>query len=492
VVRSPGRRKLVALSLALLAAYAYFAPLPGYNQDSRLDMVRAVVERGTLAIDAYQDNTSDKALVAGHYYSDKAPGQALVALPVVAATVAVLKYAPADKRSNLLEVDRYVGTLASSAIPTVIGAIAIALVATRLGASETGALFAALVYGLGTPAWVYATIMMGNNLAGAALAVAFLGAVVLRRNGSQARNLMVGLATGFAAGWAVVTEYPAAPAATIVLLLALGNTYRAAQRGRLPVLGALVVGAVVPALVLAAYNVIAFGSILTLSYSATQGWVGMRDGIEGVTYPKGSVLAEVTVGQFRGLLPLAPVLVFAPLGMLHLRRRGERAATATASWVVVYYFLYNASFVYWNGGWSYGPRYVGAALPFLCVGLAALWTSYGRLARSVLLILTAWGVVLTGAAVSTVPMPPDGVSNPVASLFWPALSGQLTRDDLGGAPASLGLLFGLRGPIALAPLVLVGLVGLCIWWVLGVAQALMRRSAVASPGGLRTSESPEA
>ncbi|MCC6937762.1 MAG: hypothetical protein IT226_06020, partial [Flavobacteriales bacterium] len=41
------------------------------NTISRAAMVAALVESGSLCIDPYQELTADKALVAGHYYSEK-------------------------------------------------------------------------------------------------------------------------------------------------------------------------------------------------------------------------------------------------------------------------------------------------------------------------------------------------------------------------------------------------------------------------------------
>src|ERR687886_2761089 len=76
--------RLLVVGLVLLGSYAYFYQGGGWNQNSRLDLTRALVERGTLQIDAYADNTGDQAVFQGHTYSDKAPGQALTAVPPVA------------------------------------------------------------------------------------------------------------------------------------------------------------------------------------------------------------------------------------------------------------------------------------------------------------------------------------------------------------------------------------------------------------------------
>jgi hypothetical protein len=47
---------------------------------SRLDLLHALVVQGTVSIDAYHENTPDKAAYDGHYYSDKAPGTGALAL----------------------------------------------------------------------------------------------------------------------------------------------------------------------------------------------------------------------------------------------------------------------------------------------------------------------------------------------------------------------------------------------------------------------------
>ena len=56
-----------------------------WNQNSRFDLVVALVEDHTFQIDKYVANTGDYALYDGHYYSDKAPGMALLGLPVYSA-----------------------------------------------------------------------------------------------------------------------------------------------------------------------------------------------------------------------------------------------------------------------------------------------------------------------------------------------------------------------------------------------------------------------
>jgi hypothetical protein len=68
----------------LFASYAYFYEAGGWNQNSRFALVRAITNEHSVRIDPFQKATGDKAFFEGHYYSDKAPGLALTAVPIVA------------------------------------------------------------------------------------------------------------------------------------------------------------------------------------------------------------------------------------------------------------------------------------------------------------------------------------------------------------------------------------------------------------------------
>ncbi|MFN6115556.1 MAG: hypothetical protein ACK46C_06710, partial [Flavobacteriales bacterium] len=74
-------RPLVFFLLALLLCSWHLDSGHNANTLSRAAMVAALVEHGTLQIDAYHTLTEDKALVKGHYYSEKAPLPALLVAP---------------------------------------------------------------------------------------------------------------------------------------------------------------------------------------------------------------------------------------------------------------------------------------------------------------------------------------------------------------------------------------------------------------------------
>src|SRR5207248_4649981 len=91
--------RALLLGAVLLTSYAYFYQGGGWNQNSRFDLVRAIIECHTLSIDAYHGNTQDKAFANGHYYSDKAPGVAFLAVPIALAMTPALRLARVDPES---------------------------------------------------------------------------------------------------------------------------------------------------------------------------------------------------------------------------------------------------------------------------------------------------------------------------------------------------------------------------------------------------------
>src|SRR3954453_19518467 len=97
---SPAHGRIAALLGAVIfISFIYFYEGGGWNQNSRFDLLRAMVERHTLTIDAYHQNTQDKAHFRGHYYSDNAPGLVFTAVPLPLATRSMMGIAGVDVNS---------------------------------------------------------------------------------------------------------------------------------------------------------------------------------------------------------------------------------------------------------------------------------------------------------------------------------------------------------------------------------------------------------
>jgi hypothetical protein len=474
------RRALLILAVTFVS-YAYFYEGGGWNQNSRFDLVRAIVEQGTLRIDAYHENTQDKSFYQGHYYSDKAPGLVLLALPAAAIARPLLRATGIDPMSprGLVAIS-YLVTVFAVALPTALACACLFWIAVRLGSSETGAAFAALSMGLATPIWAYATLFWGHALTGASLLFAFAAGMMLRSCELARRDFLCGVAVGLGAGWATVSEYPAAPAAVILAVFALAQVWQAGWPRRWPTAAGIFGGALACIAVLMVYQYHAFGSALHPSYAYYQegAFPWMKHGYMGLTYPRIDVMLKLLFGCRRGLFVVSPILVAAPFGLRALwKNPATRGAAAAASGVAAYYFLFNASFWVWDGGWSYGPRYLSAGLPLLCVGLAPAWSSANRCWRRILAALALCGGLFSLMAVSTTAQPPDrfrcALFQLLAPSFWAGKlslnqgGSMLTLSETAGGQAhgafNLGELAGLHGLPSLIPLFVVWALAAFLW-----------------------------
>ena len=481
--------RAVIVAAALFFTYAFFYQAGGWNQNSRFDLVRAVVEERTFRIDDYHTNTGDKALVDGHYYSDKAPGLALVSIPPVALARPVLDAVGIDSAGpKALTLLTYLVTLLGVALPTALAAFGIYWLAQRLGASSAGATFAAVAFGIATPIWAYATLFWGHALTAALLFGGFAAAVCLRDRGSPRRDLLLGGLVGVSVGWAVVSEFTAAIPALLIAALAAKHVWERTKALRARVLIAVAGGALACGAVLIGYNVLSFGSPFEFGYTHTVNFPQMKQGFFGVSAPDVSVLGEVLFGRYRGLLYLAPVVAAAPIGLYLLAKKREQWATvAVAAAIPVYFLLVNAGYATWDGGWTYGPRFLAPAIPFLCFPLAFAWTRARALLRLPLLALLLWGGALSLVAESTTVQPPDYYKEPVTQLLWPSFRDSrfslntLTFDEYGneGTPLlsvedgndraawNLGERVGLAGHASLVPLFLLWAAAATAWWLVG-------------------------
>jgi hypothetical protein len=475
---------VVAIVAVLTVSYAYFFQAGGWNQNGRFALVRSIVEHGTLRVDDTAVHggrriTGDIALHDGHLYCDKAPGASLTAVPAVYVARALVGDPSSAQGVAMLA---WIATLVTAAVPTALTAALVFLLATRSGFDTAAAAFAALTFGLATPAWAYATFLFGHALASACLFAAFASAIALANDDDGSRDARLALAVGLGGGWASVTEYPSAIPAAVIALYAVAAVRHASFARRMRVLAFVAIGALACVAVLACYNTAAFGSPLTLGYAhEAGGFAGMKRGFMGVTVPKAHVLVAILFGPYRGLFYHAPVLALAPVGLvLLLLRRTTREPAIVATGIVAYYLLLNSAYVYWDGGGSYGPRHIAAALPFLALGLAALWSRANKSLRAVLVTLALGSAFMTLVAVSTNPQEPRRFPSPWLELNWPsfrkgALAGNLqsfveyqpvTRRDPVAHSWNAGHRIGLNGLPSLLPLLAAWMAIATGWWVL--------------------------
>ena len=237
----------IVLFLLLLLCFAYFFPRwADWNQNSRFDLVLAIVDQGTFAIDDYYQNTGDYAFFEGHYYSDKAPGTSFLGVPFYWVFTHLAKLAPVDhlivrlernpsvfatlaKEGTGLRTDKVYFALALTFVTFFTVAIPSAFLGVllyRWTGYVTGRplyrLGVPLAYGLLTNAFAYSNMFFGHQIVATLLFGAFFLLFQMERGEISPRVLFP---VGLMLGYAVITEYPTALIAAGLCVYALLVTF---------------------------------------------------------------------------------------------------------------------------------------------------------------------------------------------------------------------------------------------------------------------------
>lgn len=176
------------------------------------------------------------------------------------------------------------------------------------------------------------------------------------------------LAAGVWSGVAAVTNYLAAIPGVMFGLYLLLKEERPNRRSVVHfTLG------VVPSLVaLLTYNAVALGSPFTLNTSfQNPAFKEIAPAFLGMfTAPSWFSAAVITVTPWRGLFWLSPVLVMSLVVMTFWWRTGVlRAERWVIGGIALFFFGINICFNGYHGGFAAGPRYLIPAIPFLCLPL---------------------------------------------------------------------------------------------------------------------------
>jgi hypothetical protein len=424
------RRPEAALFAMAMGAFAYFFQGGGWNQNSRFNLVRSIVEQHTIVVDDYVRNTGDIAMRDGRHYSDKAPGVSILAVPVYAA---VFPFAGGERpRGRLVNAGAYLATLWAVSLPSAIAVVMLYQMAVMIGATPAAAAAVSIAYAFGTLALPYSTLFYGHQLAAAVLLFAFGLLAFGRQAGALGPRRL--FAAGLLLGCGVAIEYPGA------LGLAAIGLYAAAVVRPWPRLLWLAAGAAVPGLALALYHTMAWGGPLMLPGHFSSDPPRQRGAFMGIAWPSVDLAGKILFSRTRGLLRHAPwLLLWLPGVILLARRKRFRAEAAACALVPILYLWFNSSLTTsptdWRAGWGIGPRHLVAALPFVALGVAALFASAIGTSRRVtwaaFAVLAAYSIALMLIATAVRPEVPTWYDRPFGEFLWPAFrKGQLALNTI--------------------------------------------------------------
>jgi len=253
------------------------------------------------------------------------------------------------------------GRLTSLYQPAVTAAtvVVVALVAREIGCSWRTSLGLALLYGFGTLAWDYSNILFSEPLIALATVVAFLGLLRFRNDGSR-RWLA---AAGGAVALAVLGR---TDSLAVVMLPFSGFAFVAVVRAspswpvRVRALAAYGLPVAAAILLVLGYDGVRYGGALRTGYLAS--------GV-GFTFPFVRGFLGLLVSPAAGIFVFMPVLAMAVAGFPGFVRR-HRAAAILVACLVGARLLFYASWWGWDGGDSWGPRFLVPVLPVLVLPLA--------------------------------------------------------------------------------------------------------------------------
>jgi 4-amino-4-deoxy-L-arabinose transferase-like glycosyltransferase len=264
-------------------------------------------------------------------------------------------------------------SMMTNAWVTAAGVVVLYQLARDFGYAKRPALATALVYGLATPAWVYAKLDFSEPMLALLLLLAALGAYRFRVTGSARWAALVGAALGYA----VLTKYAAI---VFVLLFAVYLALAWRQWARVPnlqlALAALGFGAPVVAGIAGtlAVNWARSGSPWVTGYLAYE-----RPFNQSVPLTLHAAAALLISPRY-GLLFFATPVLIGLLGFAAFRRRHPLEAWGIATLAGATLLLY-ASYPTWYAGWTWGPRFLVPIVPLCLLPAVEVLGTDGRTPR---------------------------------------------------------------------------------------------------------------
>ena len=264
------------------------------------------------------------------------------------------------------------------------GAVAVFfLILVRVGISEARALLATSIFGLATPIFAYSAWFYSEPLT---TLLWMAGAYLLFCCELKERSAML---AGVVTGLSVLVR------PTNALVLCLFTVGAIAWRGRNELKKAIwfAAGTAIPIAILFIYNASLFGNPLDFGYPAVA-----ENGRK-----LNSFSTPFYVGLYGFLLsPGKSVFLFSPpllLGLLGIRKlwKANRGLAFLAMTAPLLYIAFFCTYAQWEGGYSYGPRYLVPSLALFSITIGTALDRRDQLARTL-----AWATAGAGFVVQCI------------------------------------------------------------------------------------------
>jgi hypothetical protein len=383
----------VALAVGVLALVAYNANLRDISSGDTFParfLPLALLRHGTLYLDSVAEPTRMEHRTGSYWLVPASGGHVASRYPIVMPLLVTPLYVPtaiylAHHGWDDVRVVEIAGELteklAASCVAAACAALMYVLLRRRMRRSR--ALLLTLAFALGTETWAISSQALWQHGAAELLVI-----VALLAAGGEPTPAAL-LTAGAASGLLIANRLPDALLAGAFALYALLWPWPRWWRALW-----FAAGAAVPLALLAAYDLVLFGS--ARGGYPTAGFF---------FYPLWSGLAGELFSPGKGLFVYMPFLVFLAI---YLRRAfagpDRRLALCVAAGVALQVLAYAKTD--WRAGWCYGPRFATDMLPMLVWLLAPIVESLGR--RGLAGFTAATGVAVFVQAVGVFCYPSGG------------------------------------------------------------------------------------
>ena len=309
------------------------------NTVSRLLPVKTIVENGTMCIDQYHEQTIDKALINGHYYSEKAPLPAFIVTPFY-------YFAYHSGLSKSLKDDDVLFMLGSILIGMIPFVLIVMLIFHSLVKAQWN-IYKAMLLSLLLSYSTFVFIYVGTSFSHVMAALWVLLSFIFLKE--KKKYMLAGLFTGLA----FITEYPTG------LILFLWPFLLYLQTKQLKPVVLFYTGVLPSLLVQLGYNYIYTGNPMDMLYNHQAiDFYHDPNTFIGFALPIPEAMWKLLVGFYRGLLFHAPILflIFWLIGKEVIQSPSTSLKNYVLPLFILSYLLFS-SYRVWYGGWCFGPRH---------------------------------------------------------------------------------------------------------------------------------------
>lgn len=456
----------ILLFALVFFSHGYFYSGTSWNHVARYNTVYSLVnpdtpDYGTFRINYYMAHpprgagTGDWARYQDNYYSNKAPGSSVLgAVLYFFLFHGQRAFGIHPMQPIWIAFNEYFINLFVSVFWTALGTLVFfRFLQKRYHFRPTDAFLATLVFGFCTLMFPFDGGLWGHTTAAAMILIGYYHLEQSQR---------AGLA-GFMVGLAVLVEYMAA------ISLVVATAYLLVVPGRRAQIARFVAGATPNIAALLVYHKFCFGSFFTTGASLSDTLRRIEEG-QAIAFGQfgafqSDVLWKLFFSLERGIFIYMPVLLFAFVGAFHLLKKRDGSWMAACVLNIVVYIAAISCYIFWDGGWSTGARYLIVALPFFCFLLPS-FDSMGRKTLTIYIVLGAISFLNMMAIATVEVMAPDWL-NPLYGevyprfitgnfnenrLFFESLRHWLNSQAITPNRFNLGqLLFDLKGHLSLIP-----------------------------------------